>query len=110
MSSNNPRQTATFDASATSSAVNLRRHKIVAFHIPSGMLGVSLTFLCSPEESSATYRPLYDDAGTLITITIAASRCVVATDPVKSIALAGAGWTKLVSGSAETLSVEVESV
>ena len=89
------------DGGATSGAVNLEHFKIFVLHIPASFLGTSMTFTSSPTKSG-TYQPLMDDAGNAISITVAADDSVAITDSVKSMALAGAGWVKLVSSTTET--------
>ena len=107
MSTTSNRHTAVFIGSATSTAVNLTGLKLVGLHAPAGLVGVSMTFLASIEESG-TFRAITDDTGTDISITMTADRFVPITDSAKSLALAAAGWIKLVSSASETLSIEVE--
>lgn len=68
-----------------SNVVNLRQYAIRGVIVPAGWAGTALTFKASPTEvtdaglitTPGLVLPVYDDAGSLVTVTIAASRYVV---------------------------------
>ncbi len=98
----------TFVASDTSDEQYTRHLKIFLLHIPTGFVGVTMTFLVRPS-LSATKRVLVDDEGNTISITVAAEDSVAITDNVKALAIASSGLLTLVSSATETNVVEGEA-
>ena len=95
-------RTATIANGQTSSdEIDLRDAKIITIYMPAAFDGTTMTFTTAPT-AGGTHVPLTDDAGTAISITVAVSQAIVITDSVKSLAVAGLAYTKLVSGSSET--------
>lgn len=71
---------------------------LVAIQTPSAMTGTALTFQGSAD--GVTYAAIYDDAGTAISVTSAASRYIMVGNTLLK-ALRGLRFLKVVSGSAE---------
>ncbi len=83
-------------SATTSAAVSLIGVTILGVITPSALTGTSLTFQVS-SSAAGTYVPLYDSAGTQVSVTVAASRGYYL-DPA---IFAGWRYVKLVSGSSE---------
>ncbi len=112
-------QQAVFDNSTKSSTLNARHRKLPLFHIPSGFVGVALTFEVTPRliiDSTGTdvsvYQVATDGEGNDISITVVASKSTGVGDGPKSLVVASFGFYRLVSGSTEgaasPLTVDVE--
>lgn len=87
------------DAATTSNAVDLRWHRLYAVYVPATFEGTTLAVHAS-DGLDGTYFPLYDDAGTAVSLTVAASR-VVGIDSAAG-AMAAVRYIKLVAGTAQT--------
>lgn len=82
-------------AGTTSAAILLYGLRAVGIFIPSAFTGTTITFTVSSD--GVTYVPLYDSAGTQVSITVSTSRYIYF-DPV---IFAGIAYLKVVSGSTE---------
>jgi hypothetical protein len=78
----------------TSASVGLSGRALVAIETPGALTSVSLTFLAA---QGTTFVPIYSDAGSAYSVTVAASRHILI-DPAK---LVGVTNLKVVMGSAE---------
>lgn len=72
------------NGASLSAAVGLGLHRVYAIQMPSAWTAASLTFQASYDNS--TFANVYDDTGTELTITVAASRFVIL-DPVKFLGI-----------------------
>lgn len=98
-----------FVASDTSDEQYLAHFKIFLFHFGALAGGsVLMTFLVAPK-SGGTFQDLRDDAGTVVSVTIAANTSVAVTDAVKALALAASGVVKLKLDASETATVQLEA-
>lgn len=82
-----------------SNAIDIEGKVLVGLVIPSNFDGTTVKFQVSHD--NVTYQALYDDGGTEISITVAASRGVGIT-AAKAEALAPWRYIKLVTGTAQT--------
>jgi hypothetical protein len=78
------------------SAVDLGTKRLFAIVTPAALTSTAMTFQASHD--GTTYNAVYDDAGTQLSYTVAASRYIAITSPAKWI---GVRYLKLVGGSAE---------
>lgn len=92
-------------AATTSQAVDLGEYLLAGIITPAALSGTSFTFTASTEQEG-TYNGCYDSSGTAISVTAAASRHIL----IEPQTFAGAGWLKLVSGSAEGADREITLV
>lgn len=84
------------DSATTSSVADLNGTSLVGILIPAGFNGTAITFQVSSDNE--TYYNYYNAAGTLVSVTVAASRAVgfQATD------FAGFRFLKVVAGTSQT--------
>lgn len=93
----NPGVSTTILSGATaSSAISCGGLVLVGFILPAAFTGTAITFTVS-DALAGTYRPLYDAANSLVSMTVAQGR-VYAVDPKN---FQGVQFLKLISGSAE---------
>jgi hypothetical protein len=78
-----------------SAAVDLQGTNLIRINTPAQLTGSTLTFEVSADNS--TFVPLYDSAGTAISVSMGTSRSIV----VPATSFIGIRYLKLVSGSAE---------
>lgn len=90
------------NGTALSDAVNLGGHVISAIHMPAAWTAAALTFQAS-DDGGTTWRDVYDDAGTEVTIAsaaVVASRAIVNKTILEQ--LAGLTTVRLRSGVTAT--------
>jgi hypothetical protein len=83
-----------------SASIALQTRRPLALQMPSAFTGTSLTYQCSYDNE--TFADLYDDAGTEVTTTVAASR-YIALEPAT---FAGCEFLKVRSGTAASPTAE----
>ena len=81
-----------------SPAIGLGAKALFAIAMPSGWDAAAITFQAATDDS--TWLELYDDTGTAISITTAASRYVVLSSPVKLLGVRGIKVRSGTSGAA----------
>lgn len=80
----------------TSTAIPLKGWVLAAIDTPGTLTSTSLSFTeCATE--TGTYKPIYNDAGSAYSVTVAATRHIII-DPSKIVA---GGYLKVVMGSSE---------
>jgi hypothetical protein len=79
----------------TSDALDCINGTVVGILTPAALTGTAFTFSVSAD--GVTYNTLYSDAGTAVSVTVAASRYIYL-DPT---VFAGVRYVKVISGSAE---------
>lgn len=84
------------NGASQSDAIRLNGSALVGIELPAAWTTANLTLLASNDNS--TFNPVYDSAGTEVTITAAASRYVV----LQPGLFFGMEWLKLRSGTAGT--------
>jgi hypothetical protein len=82
---------------ALSQELDLGEHSLVGLIMPAGWTAASITFAVAPGPNQA-FLPLYDDGGTEVTITVAASRHVTLSD-ANIAKLRAARFLKIRSGT-----------
>ena len=88
-------QTATILSGASlSGSIDLGTTRLFAIIMPAAWTTANLTFQVSAD--GTTYNNLYDDTGTEVTVTAAASQYIVISSPAKML---GARWFKVRSGT-----------
>ena len=93
-------------AGTTSDAVPVGGFNKFNLDIPTGFVGVSVTFTAS-QTPGGTFRQLDDDAGLQVSVTVVANRSVSVTSSAGALALAAAGFIKAVSSASEAINTEV---
>ena len=78
---------------ALSPAIDLQIYRLFAISMPASWTAAPITFQASID--GVNYFNVYDDTGTEVSITVAASQYVVLTTPAKML---GARWLKVRSG------------
>lgn len=87
------------DSTTVSNSIDLENKTLVGIVVPSTFDGTTITFQVSHDD--VTYQALYDDGGTAVSVTTAASRSVGMT-AAKAEALAPWRYIKLVAGTVQT--------
>jgi len=82
------------NGASLSGAVDLGPNRLFAIIMPAAWTTANLTFQVSAD--GTTYNNLYDDTGTEVTVTAAASQYIVISSPAKML---GARWFKVRSGT-----------
>jgi hypothetical protein len=95
------------DGASLSDEASLIGHQLVAIYVPAGIEGTALTFQARPgvardpkAHANEALANVYDDAGTEVSVTVAASARYVALTGAKLDALTGCGAVKVRSGTA----------
>ena len=88
------------ESTTVSTVIDLEGKLLVGIVFPAAFEGTTLTFQVSHD--NVTYQALYDDGGTAVSVTTAASRSVGMT-AAKAEALAPWRYVKLVAGTAQTV-------
>jgi hypothetical protein len=100
---------AVFAGSTRSSVINCAGFAVRGLYIPAGFVGTAVTFLCANQEVSsnvdAKLLPVTDEVGTVVSITVAASRYVVVGQEVGMKLNAMGSYIVVVSNASETLTV-----
>lgn len=84
------------NGASQSGVINIRSFLVGALQMPAAWTAAVITFLASDSENG-TFDPVYDDSGTEVSVTVAASR-VVGLDAVAG-SLAACQYLKLRSGT-----------
>jgi hypothetical protein len=99
------------NGAALSAAVNIAHDYLFAIEMPAAWTAAAITFDVSYD--GTTFNPLYNDSGTEISFTVAASRFVVITDPSRFFAVkklkvrSGTVGTPVNQGGARTVNLIV---
>lgn len=81
----------------TSGAVDLGSFRALAIGLPAAFDGTTITVEAAPE-AEGTFQPVYDDAGTAVSLTVAAGHVVA----VDAVPLAALRFVRFVAGTAQT--------
>jgi hypothetical protein len=95
-------------AAGVSNVINLEGKVVFGAHMSTGWTAAPLTFLASPTTSTGTMQDVYDDAGTEVSVTVAASRYVGITGS-KADALGAVDHLMIRSGDTSTAVAQAAS-
>ncbi len=91
-----------------SAAINLSAYKIMSIITPASIGGAtSITFQASATENG-TFVDVYDDAGTEVSVTVAASRAIGL--DATAAELASLGWVKFRTGTTASPTVQATEI
>ena len=94
------------ESTTISDIVDTQHYKINSLHMPATFTGTALTFQSAPTPGG-TFQELRDDAGNVVSLTVAGGDVVAVTSPATSMALAAVRFIKAVSGTAELADREI---
>jgi hypothetical protein len=105
---------APFATAVRSAVINTAGFALRGFYVPTGFLGTALTFLASPTEVSvntdAKLLPVVDEAGTTLSVTVAAGRYVVLGKEFSEKLNALGNSIVIVSNASETVALTLVTV